>query len=199
MLQLCAVIPGQHRLKNCRRLLLLAATLLTLTLSGCSSTIVSVEQGPLLDATDRWALLPFSNLTDAPLAADGVESILGTLLRVRGVQTLTHYPSLGNSDAALLLDEQQRYQRSLDWARGAKFHYAISGTVDEWHYRSGVEREPAVGISLRVVELPTGKVIWSSTGARSGWGRESVSGTAQKLLMKMLSSLRLREESRKYR
>jgi hypothetical protein len=39
--------------------------------------------------------------------------------------------------------------------------------------------------------MPTGKVVWSVTGAKSGWGADTVSGTAQNLFNDLLSNLKI--------
>lgn len=62
-------------------------------------------------------------------------------------------------------------------------------TVDEWRYKVGVDGEPAVGITLQVIEVQSGNVIWSAAGSRTGWSRDAVSAVAQKLLRQLLSPL----------
>jgi polysaccharide biosynthesis protein PelC len=69
--------------------------------------------------------------------------------------------------------------------------YAITGSVDEWQYKLGVGSEPVVGLTIRVIELPSGAVVWSASGARSGWSTGSLSGTAQKLLRELISKLEI--------
>lgn len=91
-----------------------------------------------------------------------------------------------------LLDDQERLATALDWARRQKLDYVISGSVEEWQYKNGLDGEPAVGISLRVLEPATGRVLWSSSGARAGWSRESLAGAAQKVLGELVDDLRLK-------
>jgi TolB-like protein len=79
--------------------------------------------------------------------------------------------------------------RALEWARGERARYALTGTVDEWRYKVGVDGEPAVGITLQVIEVQSGNVIWSAAGSRTGWSRDAVSAVAQKLLRQLLSPL----------
>ena len=67
----------------------------------------------------------------------------------------------------------------------------MTGSVEEWQYKNGLDGEPAVGISLQIVEPASGRVLWSNSGARAGWSRESLAGTAQKVLRKLVSDLRL--------
>lgn len=61
--------------------------------------------------------------------------------------------------------------------------------MSEWRYKVGVDGEPAVGITLQVIDVPSGNVIWSATGSRTGWSRDAVSAVAQKLLRELLSPL----------
>jgi hypothetical protein len=133
-------------------------------------------------------MLPILNYSETPNAGEKAESIVGALLQVDGLRTLGHYPS---AEGVLELNEQQRYGQALSWAKKEGFAYGVTGTVDEWRYKSGVEGEPAVGLSLRVVEIPSGNVLWSALGARSGWGRGTVSGTAQRLIQDLLSHLEM--------
>ena len=65
----------------------------------------------------------------------------------------------------------------------------VSGSVEEWQYKNGLDGEPAVGISLRVLQASNGQVLWSKSGARAGWSRESLAGTAQQVLDKLVGAL----------
>ena len=135
------------------------------------------------DGKGRWIMLPVLNYSETPNAGEKAESIVGALLQVHGLHTLGHYPS--PEGEVLELNEQQRYEQALSWAKKEGFA-GVTGSVDEWRYKSGVEGEPAVGLSLRIVEIPSEKVLWSAVGARTGWGRDSVSGTAQRLIEDLL-------------
>jgi hypothetical protein len=68
----------------------------------------------------------------------------------------------------------------------------MTGTVNEWRYKVGMDGEPVVGVTLQVVELPGGRVVWSATGAKSGWSRDSVSAVAQQVIDKLLGSISVR-------
>jgi hypothetical protein len=74
----------------------------------------------------------------------------------------------------------------MDWAKEQGARYAVTGTVDEWRYKVGVDGEPAVGVALQIVEIDGGKVVWSGVGGQSGWSRESLSGVAQELIKSLL-------------
>jgi hypothetical protein len=49
-----------------------------------------------------------------------------------------------------------------------------------------VDGEPAVGVALSVVDVSSGRTVWSGVGARSGWSRDALSAVAQRLLKSLL-------------
>ncbi len=169
--------------------LLAALTALAPSL-GCGGPVTSVHRAGEVKTASRWALLPVQNHSETPQAGERVEAILETLLRKGGVSQLDHYPAPKESDAQLFNSDRQRYEAALDWARGSKYDYAVTGSVEEWRYKSGLDGEPAIGISMRVVELSSGKVVWAATGTQTGSGTENASGTALKLLDRMVHDLR---------
>jgi hypothetical protein len=157
---------------------------------GCAGPVTSVHRSGELKPGSRWALLPVQNHSETPQAGERVEAILETLLRKDGVAHLDHYPSQKEGDAHLFTNDHQRYEAALEWARGGKYDYAVGGSVEEWRYKSGLDGEPAIGLSMRVVELATNRVIWSATGTQTGSSAENTSGTALRLLEKLVHELR---------
>jgi len=141
------------------------------------------------NAQQRWVMLPVLNYSSEPRAGERTEAILGTLLQMKGVNRLTVYPNVVSSDGLPELNERKRLNQALGWAKSQGFKYGFTGTINEWRYKSGLDAEPAVGFTLQLMNIKTGTVIWSSSGARSGWGRESLSGNAQKVLGKLVDAI----------
>lgn len=174
-------------------------------LNACS--VDQIYRDKALDNRASWALLPVLNRSQTPQAGERVESILVSLLRSRGVKHISHYPGTPPSQVLITLDEQARYDAALKWALTQGFRYAITGTVEEWRYKAGLDGEPAVGITLRVIDLQQHKkaafqavatapskyeaqpVLWSATGARTGWGRESIASATHTLLNDLLDGM----------
>jgi polysaccharide biosynthesis protein PelC len=159
----------------------------TALVSACAgvSATTAHRTGPVrLNA--RWVVLPVENHSETPQAGERVEAMLETLLRRGGVGALDKYPPQKEDDTHLLTSDRQRYELALEWARGAKYDYAVTGSVEEWRYKSGLDGEPAVGVSMRVLELATGKVMWVGTGSRTGGSADNTSFTAMKLLDDMV-------------
>lgn len=165
----------------------LGAMVCPIVCAACA--IHRVQPPPSFDAQARWVVLPFVNLAETPQAGEAAESIAATLLRVRGAADLNEYTSAPATLAEL--DDGHRQQTALTWARAQGFSYAMTGNVEEWRYRAGTDNEPAVGLTVSVIDLKTNRVVWSATGARAGWGNETVSGTANILLGELLEDLRV--------
>lgn len=176
--------PPERRVRS---LLLLCALGL---LGGCA--VIDVQRGPALSAGRRWALLPIRNHGEAPRAGERVEALVGTLLRTQKGVELEPYPVAEEAEPLADLDGQRRYARALAWARARGLAYAVTGSVAEWRYRGGPAGEPAVGVSLSVLDPESGRVLWSASGARAGLERETVSGVAQGLLRAMVGQLVVR-------
>lgn len=159
--------------------------LFLLLLGAC--TVIDVQRGARLDLRARWALLPVRDHGDGQQAGERVEELLATLLRTRLNVDPARCPAQKAQDPEP--DEQQRYEQALAWARKGGFAYGLTGSVQEWHYRSGADGEAAVGLSLSVIDLTSGGTLWTASGSRSGWGRQTVSGVAQTLLRDLLARL----------
>lgn len=172
-----------------RSLALLAVAALAFTLLGCGSTQTRVQHGSTARLKARWVMLPFANHSETPQAGERVEAMLSTLLRSRGVGGLEMYPPPKNDEAHLTASDRQRYEEALAWAQAQHVDYAVAGSVEEWRYKSGLDGEPAVGLSLRVFEVASKRVLWSASGARTGTSGENVSGAALSLMDALVKEL----------
>lgn len=169
--------------------------LLLLLLSACASSsavsAVTVQHRAGLSA-DRWVLLPIMNYSEAPRADEGARAILSTVLRARGVKTLVEARAATPDQPMPDLDGRRRLEGALAWAKKEKFTIGITGSVNEWRYRASSDGSPAVGLSLDIVDVESGEVLWTASGARSGSAGGTVSGTAQQLLSELLDRLETR-------
>jgi len=162
--------------------------LLIFALAGC--TVVDRVRSTPLDPGVRWALLPIANHTETPQAGLRAEAITETVLRSLGINDLERYPASLNPETLLDPAERKLAETALAWAKGREARYALTGAVEEWRYKVGVDGEPAVGMTINVIDLRSGAVVYSASGGKSGWSREALSAVAQKLLRDLLSGLR---------
>ena len=174
------------RIGKIRKLTLLAA--LAACIAGC--TVIDRTPETRLDPLAGWVLLPMANHTETPQAGLRAEAIIETLLRSAGLMQLERYPA--SLDAESLFDpaERKTQEKAFAWAKTRKARYAVSGSIDEWRYKVGVDGEPAVGMAVSVTDLDTGAVVYSAAGGKTGWSREALSAVAQKLARELLSGVR---------
>ncbi len=172
-----------------RRSLVGMATVAALLLGGCAVSAVSTQ--PLrLRAQDTLAVLPFSNLTDVPQAQLRAQAIAVSLLRQRGLRKVVVYPQPGAGDLLQAPVEPSAAQQ-LRWARRQGATYALGGNVTEWRYKTGVDNEPAVGVTLQLRRVADGSVAWSASGGRSGWGYQGLAAVGQQQIAALLSGLQV--------
>lgn len=162
---------------------------IAITLAACNTTRVTPSEH--YPANANWLLLPLVNYSQTPQAGQKAERILASLLHQKGVQRLHEYPALDNVDSLLSVDDRVRFDQAASWAKDKNYQFWISGSVEEWRYKSGLDGEPAVGITLRLIEPNSEQVIWTVTGAKTGWGQQSVASVANELLTELLSGLLL--------
>jgi polysaccharide biosynthesis protein PelC len=163
------------------------AIVLALALAACSTVDrVRVSQP---EAGARWALLPIANHTETPQAGLRSEAIVETVLRSLGVRDIERYPPQLSTELLLEPAERKLTEQAFAWARARGARYAVTGSVEEWRYKSGVDGEPAVGLALAVTDLASGTVIYSASGGSTGWSREALSAVAQKLVRELLADL----------
>ena len=158
-----------------------------IVLLGACSTI-DRGQPPALERNAPWVVLPFANHTETPLAGNRAESIAQALLHAKGVGQVRRYPASTQQEALFDAGEAKRQQEVLAWAREQQAKYALTGAVDEWRYKVGVDGEPAAGVTLEIIDVASGNTLWSGAGGKSGWSREALSAVAQKLIRELLDS-----------
>jgi TolB-like protein len=156
-------------------------------LAGCS--VIDRSAPPALSKSDTWAILPIANNTETPQAGQRAASIAQSLLTSYGYGNLARYPASADDETLFDPAKPDAQQNALNWARQQNAHYALTGAVNEWRYKVGVDGEPAVGLTLEVLDVQSGKVVWSGSGSRTGWSRDAVSGVAQKLERDLLGPL----------
>jgi hypothetical protein len=165
--------------------------LYAVVLTGCATSIQSSAKRDALDPSVKWVLLPIANNTDTPQAGLSAEAMLEHQLRRRGILGAQHYPATLSRDSLFEPTERKVTEEAQQWARDQGAKFAVLGSVQEWRYKVGIDGEPAVGIALKVLDLSSGQVVWSASGAKSGWSREALSAVAQSVLTDMLDSLPL--------
>ena len=160
-------------------------------LSGCAPMIQSTVSQDPLDRNARWVILPIANNTDTPQAGLSAEAMAEHQLRNRGVVNLQRYPSALSRDSLFEPTERKVTEEAIKWAKDQGIRFGVLGSVEEWRYKVGIDGEPAVGVTLQVMDLSADRVVWSASGAKSGWSRQALAGVAQALLTDLFARLTL--------
>ncbi|BES73546.1 pellicle/biofilm biosynthesis outer membrane protein PelC [Marinobacter nanhaiticus D15-8W] len=165
---------------------LLAAMALAL-FSGCA--VMQSEEGNPIPDDSTFAVVPLVNLSQTPQAGEQAASVLAAILRAKGSGNVTLY--LPQVRDPLLFDNSEQRQEAITQARSGNNDYLVSGTVEEWRYKSGLDGEPAVGVTLEIRSADDQRIVWSGTAARTGWGRESLSVAAHKVIDELADAMPL--------
>ncbi len=166
-------------------------TLATVLLLGMATGCSTLTSTPAVsaDAAQGWALLPINNLSDTPQADSQALIMLETQLRTRGVQQVAVYVPLQAVSLRTLLDPARQLGDAMDWARQSGYRYGLTGTINEWNYRSGADKEPVVGMNMKLVDITTGEVLWQANAARTGWGYASLPALADTVIADLLEGV----------
>lgn len=164
-----------------------------LFLASCST--VTSTPAVNIGSGEGVVILPLKNLSTTPLAGEQVAVLAESVLRSRGLSQLETYTPVNATGLSALIATSSGEQSAMTWARDAGYDYALSGTVHEWHYKSGPDREPTVALSMRLIEVSTNRVVWQATSAKAGWGFSSLSTVGQNLVKGLLGNVRIKKSS----
>lgn len=170
-------------------------------LAGCSSLSPGASTGrsvmeQAIGASDKVAMLPVANFTDVPQAGLRVEALLEPALRQAGLRQLAMYPSALNPETLFEPGERKAQAEAEKWARSQGMRYVVTGAVNEWRYKVGVDGEPAVGLMLQVKDLSDDQVVYSAAGGRTGGSREALAAVGQRLAAELVSGIRIEPTAR---
>ena len=168
--------------------------LLTIVLlSACTMGIVQYSACEPIDLHAKIAVIPFANYTETPLAGERAMSITAAILKSRGFCNVVVYqPSEQGKRYLPGMELGTSEKKLLPWARQQGARYAMTGSVNEWGYKVGLDGEPVVGISVQLLELSSGRIVWTAVGSKSRGSRVAASTVAQDLLSSLLKGLSFR-------
>ena len=174
-------------------------------LPGCASPkaepAVFVHPNADFSIYERVAVLPLENLTSERFAADRIRELLVVELSAQGLFGVVEGGEVNrvlrvhNIDSAAALGPEEVKQLGTE----LKAQALLTGSVIEFReQRNGTLNSPEVALSLRLLDVESGLVVWSVSDARSGlgvWtrlfgvGEENQTGAARKLICELLARL----------
>lgn len=163
---------------------------MTLCMIGCTGGILQFSRPIPLNPTHKIAVLPFANNTETPLAGDRAMSITAAELQSFGIQNVIVYQPRAQGKILFPgMNKVESQQALLAWARKKHARFVMTGSVNEWSYKVGLDGEPVVGINMQLIDLASGRIVWTAVASKSGGSRIAVSTIAQIVIDSMLKNL----------
>jgi hypothetical protein len=166
---------------------------MSLTLALLTGCVTRTQQG--VNPPANWGssvlLQPFVNATPDENAARALSEITAAALMQRGIHVVT--PGAGGTNlvetatAGAVVDQSR--PGSTSSPANSNPRYVITGTVHEYRYKTDLDGDPAVGVTLRLLNARTGEVLWQGSGARVGVWFASLSKTSQKTVEDLLARM----------
>ena len=170
-------------IKGCRFSLLLILVMM----SACTTKIVNYSACGKVNFYSKTAVVPFTNNTETPLAGERAMSITAAVLESKGIYNLAVYKNEQQGRVLFPgMNQIQSEKKLMDWARSHHARYILTGSVNEWTYKVGLDGEPVVGISMQVIDLSSGQIVWTAVGSQSGYSGTAVSTVGQKLINQLI-------------
>lgn len=154
-------------------------------LSACSTSYIAPS--PKLNTGQTVFIMPMENQSSSPLANVRAEQLLASALAEQGINVKL-YPKTAISELAVSLNPAARMAKAKKWLAEQAQGYVMSGSVQEWHYKNGLDGEPSVGITLTLSNL-NGESLWRGSASKSGWGRQALSAIGLNTIEALISQL----------
>jgi polysaccharide biosynthesis protein PelC len=159
--------------------------IVVLAISACATQFNG--QSPKLDRHKTVYIMPLENQSNMPMAQAQAEQLIASVLAESGLKVKL-YPKQNINDLQASLEPQLRLNQATTWLSSQASGYVITGSVQEWQYKYGLDGEPAIGITL-TLNTTEGNALWRGSVSKSGWGRESLPHIALKALENLLDAL----------
>jgi len=153
-----------------------------LLLGGCSSHLS--KKSVQLPLDKKYAIASFWNYTETPMAGLRTATIVESILAQKNVAIAS---LIGGSEEMVSSKSKQEFLKTkIANAKELGVDYLILGNVQEWRYKTGIDGEPVVSYSMKIVNLKSGAIIFNGVGAKSGWGHKSIGVVAQEIAEELI-------------
>jgi TolB-like protein len=151
--------------------------LMLILLTACTSSIH--KNNGSLSHSKIYAITSFSNYSQTPMAGLSAASIVESVLAEQNIAI--HSLIKGSEDIKAKETEKELFELQKTRAKSLGANYLITGDVQEWQYKTGIDGEPVVSYSLKVIDLNTNAILFNGVGAKSSWGHKSIGVVAQEI------------------
>ena len=165
-----------------------AFCLLSLSLlSGCATVVYdgdSVEQDG--SAELRVLMPPFFNATNDDHAGRALTELTGTALVARGIPLYQTEELLLSTQDETAAGPEGRYS---ELAQTIGATHLLIGTVHEYRYKTDLDGDPAVGITIRIVDAHDGRTVWQGSSSNIGYAFASVTSASQRAVRRLVKRI----------
>lgn len=152
-------------------------TLILLSFTACSS--LTNKQDVQLPLGKKYAISSFWNYTETPMAGLRASTIVESVLSEKNIIL---YSLIEGSDEVELSSTKTDFLKAkIETAKNIDADYLITGNVQEWRYKTGIDGEPVVSYSIKIIDLKENTVVFNGVSAKSGWGHKSIGVVAQEI------------------
>lgn len=163
---------------------------LVVFLSGCATTVVDRNTSIYLSQTANTVVVPFTNNSETPEAGDRAAVMMANMMRAHGITNVNIYPIKRSCNPLQSCSKKQvSIEKLREWAAHRNIQYLVTGYVNEWRYKVGLDGEPSVGTAVTIRDVLSNQIVWTSVGSRTGHSWSGLSDTAQRLFRSMLSNV----------
>jgi len=148
-----------------------------LFITSCSSIIH--KKTNTLPSNKVYAITSFWNYTETPMAGLRAASIVESVLSEQNI--VIHSLIDGTDDVSSKKTKQELFKLQKEKAETMGADYLITGNVQEWQYKTGIDAEPVVSYTIKVIDLTNNAIVFNAVGAKSAWGHKSIGVVAQEI------------------
>jgi len=150
--------------------------------SGCSAIVN--KNRVIVPKNQKYAISSFWNYTETPMAGMRASSIVEGVISQENINI---YSLIGGADEMENIKTKELFIKQKEAeAKKVGASYLITGDVQEWRYKTGIDGEPVVSYTLKIIDLNSNQTIFSGVGAKSGWGHKSIGVVAQEIAKELL-------------
>ncbi len=164
-----------------KKSLVLLSTVL-LFLSGCSTHLKKATTQ--LPSNKSYLIGSFWNYTETPMAGLRASSIVEGVLSEQKIKLRSQIG--GSDEMGQDIPKADFLQQQKASAKASGANYLITGEVQEWRYKTGIDGEPVVSYSIKIIKLKDETIAFNGVGAKSGWGHQSIGEVAQEIAQELI-------------
>ena len=164
---------------------------LLVLLAGCTTVVHDGGKSQISEGKFRIVMPPVLNATENEHAGQALMQLTGSILLEYGIPLYQTEEILSKAGDETAPKQEVRY---LQIARDNKATYLLLGTVHEYRYKSDLGGNPAVGITLRLVNVADGRTLWQGSSSKVGRAYSSLTSTAQRVVRDLVAKVPLRAD-----